>query len=400
MKHSIYIIATMLLALLSSCSDEDLSGNGNNSDMGGTKTLNFTLSIDAGDGLSVATRASSGTNIIPIPSDYRIYVYWFKGKLDGGQIKYYFEEANEVSSSLYTREVEVEGKYAYLFLAVPKDKGYDNVIEPTNMRDFGQANLEDESLIINSSQLAKTSNLNNCFLPFLEEDRAENENSKKTEFKVTRNLQIFGDGNYITAGYELHAPANIVLRRQFGAVEIQGTSNLQGKQVKCSVKSDYYRLYFSQMIKPANSASISEDGYYNSENLASDESGYVISDYFTTTYYKSIPSFTFDLNPDVNFLTEKGNLLIYLPYTEARRNGPVGAGHTTLYSMSIGGPEEGPSLTVTIDGDEYKYNDPFPIRRNTKAFFYIEGTELHFSGKDGNGGIDLDDDKWDGVATN
>ena len=113
-----------------------------------------------------------------------------------------------------------------------------------------------------------------------------------------------------------------------------------------------------------------------------------------------VPSITYNQETNGDFLTEKGNLLIYLPYTEARRNGPAGEGHTTLYSWSNGGSINGPSLTVTIDGREYKYNDPFPIRRNTKAFFYIEGTELHFSGKDGNGGIDLDDDKWDGVATN
>ena len=359
--------------------------------------MNFTLSIDAGDGLSVGTRASSGKNIIPIPSDYRVYVYWFKG--DG--VDFYFEKAEEVSSSLYSRKVDIEGKYAYLFLAVPKDKGYDDVIEPTNMRDFGQANFEDESIIINSGPLkAETSNLYNCFLSFLEEDGTEQKNSKKTEFKVTRNLQIFGDGNYITAGYEEHFPASIVLRRQFGAVEIQGTSSLQGKQVKCSVKSDYYRLYFSQMIKPANSASISEDGYYDSENSASDASNYASPGYFSTTFIKNIPSFTYNQEVNGDFLTGKGNLLIYLPYTEARRNGPAGKGHTTLYNMSDEGPEEGSSLTVTIDGHEYTYNDPFPIRRNTKAFFYIEGTELHFSGKDGNGGIDLDDDKWDGVATN
>lgn len=398
MKHSIYIIATMLLALLSSCSDEELSGNGSNSDMEGTKTLNFTLSIDAGDGLSVGTRASSGKNIIPIPSDYRVYVYWFKG--DDGT-NFYFEEAEEVSGSLYSRKVDIEGKYAYLFLAVPKGKGYDNVIELDNMRDFGQANLFDVGLIENSGSLIKgTSNLNNCFLPFLEEDGSEQNNVDKTEFKVTRNLQIFGDGNYITAGYDEHFPASIVLRRQFGAVEIQGTSSLQGKQVKCSVKSDYYRLYFSQMIKPANSASISEDGYYDSENSASDASKTASPGYFTTTYYSPVPSFTYNQGANGDFLTEKGNLLIYLPYTEAHRNGPAGKGHTTLYNMSDEGPEEGPSLTVTIDGHEYTYNDPFPIRRNTKAFFYIEGTELHFSGKDGNGGIDLDDDKWDGVATN
>ena len=398
MKHSIYIIATMLLALLSSCSDEELSGNGNNSDMEGTKTLNFTLSIDAGDGLSVGTRASSGKNIIPIPSDYRVYVYWFKG--DDGT-NFYFEEAEEVSGSLYSRKVDIEGKYAYLFLAVPKGKGYDNVIELDNMRDFGQVDVGDFSSTKSGNLIFGISNLDNCFLPFLEEDGTEQENYDKTEFKVTRNLQIFGDGNYITAGYDMHVPASIVLRRQFGAVEIQGTSTLQGKQVICSVKSDYYRLYFSQMIKPANSASISEDGYYKSQNIAIDKSNQAKGDYYSSTSYNEIvPSFVFNQEANGDFLTEKGNLLIYLPYTEAHRNGPAGKGHTTLYNMSDEGPEEGPSLTVTIDGHEYTYNDPFPIRRNTKAFFYIEGTELHFSGKDGNGGIDLDDDKWDGVATN
>lgn len=398
MKHSIYIIATMLLALLSSCSDEELSGNGNNSDMEGTKTLNFTLSIDAGDGLSVGTRASSGKNIIPIPSDYRVYVYWFKG--DDGT-NFYFEEAEEVSGSLYSRKVDIEGKYAYLFLAVPKGKGYDNVIELDNMRDFGQVDVGDFSSTKSGNLIFGISNLDNCFLPFLEEDGTEQENYDKTEFKVTRNLQIFGDGNYITAGYDMHVPASIVLRRQFGAVEIQGTSTLQGKQVICSVKSDYYRLYFSQMIKPANSASISEDGYYKSQNIAIDKSNQAKGDYYSSTSYNEIvPSFVFNQEANGDFLTEKGNLLIYLPYTEARRNGPAEYGHTTLYGWGLTNQLEGPSLTVTIDGHEYTYNDPFPIRRNTKAFFYIEGTELHFSGKDGNGGIDLDDDKWDGVATN
>ena len=79
------------------------------------------------------------------------------------------------------------------------------MIELNNMRDFGQANLFDVGLIENSGSLIKgTSNLNNCFLPFLEEDGSEQNNVDKTEFKVTRNLQIFGDGNYITAGYDEH----------------------------------------------------------------------------------------------------------------------------------------------------------------------------------------------------
>lgn len=398
MKRSIYIITTVLLALLSSCSDEDMPGKEHDSLEKKTQTLKFSLSIDGGDGFAVSTRASSNPNIQPIPSDYTVYVYWFQRNQDDGE-DYYIGMESVEGGSVYTKEVTIGEKYSYVFLAVPKN--YGNVISPDNIRDFGQANVSDFSS--NSGNLGETSKLKNCFLPFFADDENEASNSTKQGFSVTRNLQVFGDGNKITAGYELHAPANIVLRRQFGAIEIKGTESLKGKSVKCVVKSDYYRLYLSQMIKPENSVSLTEDEYYNSENEAQDAVSTIdpCGDYFSSTYFTDIiPSFTFEEeNVDDSFLTEEGNLLIYLPYTAAYTKGTVKEEHKTLYGYAVV-ESEGPSLTFSINGQEYKYEKPFPIRRNTKSYFSIEGTELHFSGQGGEGGIDLDDDEWDGVVTN
>lgn len=408
MKRLIYIITTVLFALLSSCSDEDMPGKENGFSEKKTQTLSFSLSIDEGDGLSVSTRASSGSGIQPLPTDaYHVYVYWFKvGQDENQDEKRFFMEAEAVTSPTYTKEVEVEGKYAYVFLAVP-DGEYNSVVEPENIRDFGQAVLDDGdySFTKNSGSLKEgTTILENCFLPFFTDDKSEKDNNspEKEGFNVTRNLQVFGDGNEITAGYDLHAPANIVLRRQFGAVEIQGTGNLAGKNVKCTVKSDYYRLYLSQMVKPENSASLTEDKYYSSQNsgTGSNSDSFFGRDYFSYSYSQYIlPSFTFNQTVDDSFLTSEGNLLIYLPYTTAKTQGSVENDEKTLYNHNDGDFEDGPSLTFTIDGKEYKYNQPFPIRRNTKAFFYIDGTELHLAGQNGDGGIDLDNDEWDGVVT-
>ena len=249
-----------------------------------------------------------------------------------------------------------------------------------------------------------TSNLKNCFFPFFSEDDGNLSYEEDVTFTIERDLVVFADGNAIPGNLEYHTPTKLLMTRQIGVVEIElDSKDVAGKEISCSVNSDYYRLYFSQMIKD------SKDGY-TSQNEADFEDKYNgdwsetygPGDYFSNTsngiaFIETLPTFTKTVTvPAEAANTEKYYLQLYLPYTTAQ---PVGASVPTyeqaniVYSTST--TSTTPGVSINIDGVTYNADRAFPIHRNTRTVFWIKGGRLETIF--GQGGIGLEDDEWDGL---
>lgn len=391
MKQLIYIICAAFFILLFSCSQEEMVMESVENE---TKTCSipFSLSIEGDAGFSILTRSGDE----PVNTgEYTVKMYLFKENADS---KYILDRAPvSITTSLYSIEdIEVGVHYAYLFVAVPQK--YGSVLDKA--RDFGTLSYDGGNPEYIYSQLIaysteKEINLNNCFIPFFEEDTQEN---KEASWAANRDLEIFGDGNYITAGLAYHTPIDLTMKRQVGVVEIQLTGINANDEIACSIQSDYYRIYFSQMIKDSNSK-------YSSQNLAVSRDGedYGIGDYFSATSSfvsgaSPLPTFTKTVAADAADIEDGNyNLQIVLPYTtaySAENTGTVPDEQKANYNRNS--KATGRMILTMPDKKQYTYTNSYPIHRNTKTTFYIEGTKL--TTKFGNSGIDLDDDEWDGVT--
>lgn len=414
MNKLAFIVWAFVAALFASCSDDELQ-NDLPKESKEPYTITFNLSIESGDGLSVSTRSGEdGVERIDL-TKYLVYVYWFHGEAgsDMGSMTL-MEEPEEVTEYFYSKTFEgeeAEKRHAYLFLAVPRDKGLDEVIQMSNMKDFGPvySNGYGHGYFTTSSQaMSESSLLKNCYILFFEDDISEATND--TEFSANRKLEIFGEGNVLPPSINSFTE-DVVLKRQFGIVRIKANSrDFTGKAVTCKINSDYYRLYLTQMIKESDGSGIDKE--YLSTNEAESQDGASMGytgDYFSSTYMFSddnsnhvTASLTWKKdNVTVEDLGEEGNIDIYLPYTTATSVGTTPSSEEqTNYSYYQIGALSTPSLTLEIEGEKYEYTNQFPIYRNGITPFYIKGTQMVIDWGDSDSGINLDNDDWDGITPN
>jgi len=403
MKNLIYILSMMLLALLASCSDDERLLPGKEENGSRMRSITFSLMLDESKDFSVSTR-SNDKNGVPFDDPnfkgkYVVYLYLFREEQDGNQ-EYILDRMEKVETSLYSiQNLEYSVNYKYLFVAV--SMGDESETFLTSARDFGTMSFDNQ---VTETIEINTSNLKNCFFPFFSEDDGNLSYEEDVTFTIERDLVVFADGNAIPGNLEYHTPTKLLMTRQIGVVEIElDSKDVAGKEISCSVNSDYYRLYFSQMIKD------SKDGY-TSQNEADFEDKYNgdwsetygPGDYFSNTsngiaFIETLPTFTKTVTvPAEAANTEKYYLQLYLPYTTAQ---PVGASVPTyeqaniVYSTST--TSTTPGVSINIDGVTYNADRAFPIHRNTRTVFWIKGGRLETIF--GQGGIGLEDDEWDGL---
>lgn len=404
MRNLIYILSMMLLALLASCSDDERLLPGKEENDSRMRSITFSLMLDESKGFSVSTR-SNDKNGVPfddpnLKGKYVVYLYLFREEEDGNQ-EYILDRMEEVETSLYSIQgLEYSVNYKYLFVAV--SMGDESEAFLKSARDFGTMSFDNpvtETIDINTS-----SNLKNCFFPFFSEDD-ENLSYEDVTFTIERDLVVFADGNAIPGNLEYHTPTKLLMTRQIGVVEIElDSKEVAGKEISCSVNSDYYRLYFSQMIKDSKDGytSQNEADFEDEDNGGWSENMGQAGDYFSNTsngiiYNETLPTFTKTITvPAEAANTEKYYLQLYLPYTTAQ---PVGASVPTneqaniVYSTST--TSTTPGVSINIDGVTYNADRAFPIHRNTRTVFWIKGGRLETTF--GQGGIGLEDDEWDGL---
>lgn len=415
MNKLLFMVWAVASALFVSCSEDEMQNELQHENKG-PYTVTFNLSIESGDGLSVSTRSGEGDSVRIDLTKYLVYVYWFHETTssDLGSMALMDENQPELideTKYFYTKTFEgdeAEKRHAYLFLAVPKDKGLDDVIKMENIKDLGSAIYDDfTGITANSTSMTTTSSLKNCYIPFFTDDESEKKNSNKIEFSANRKLEIFGEGSVLLPNTNL--TEKVVLKRQFGIVRIKANGqDYKGKSVTCKINSDYYRLYLTQMIKEPNA----DDGgsfakeYESTNNAMSNDGSIYGGDYFSLTYRKNNCTASFEWTSSsvtASDLDEEGNINIYLPYTTAKAVGEtVSKEEQTNYSYNDIQAFSTPSIKFEIDGHGYEYTvnstyPQFPIYRNGITAFYLNGTQMDI---EWDGGIDLDNDDWDGIAPN
>lgn len=361
------------ICLFASCEKEIVVSRETDSNI---NTVTFKLSSIESSFTSNVTKAAA--NSVVNLSEYDVMFYLFK-QTDLG---YQLTVKKPVTEILFKIEVEKEKNYKYVIAATKKRAG--TGINPLIVaKDYFQGYSGEVEATVESASL-----LSNCFFDICGTGSLAFGGGE--EVSINENPEIYAGGFDLSTSYTFHTPVDIVLKRQIGAVEFRLTGLTPGTQhtFKCSVPSDYYRLYLSQIVR----VDVNHD--FDSQNKGVNEDTGIIDggDYYGNV--SGVSDFLYFTKEETLTVTsDKYNFYIYMPYTIASENtitnGLYSEGNAN-YSENIG---QG-TLTLTIDNTQnYTYSKAFPIYRNKKSYFLLKG-ENELECKLGN--IALDDDEWNG----
>lgn len=388
MKHLLLI---SLLCCLVSCSEDSVV-----TEPEVTQRITFTLSGLTNDNLSTKALQTRAVDWIDF-GKYTVKFYLFKenkSKLnpDTNQSVYVLESMRGITEPVVTVDVKPDTNYKYIFAATTTTQ-----TEWLTAKDFGTIDFNKTPSYSSPEAVEGTSVMENCYFQLGTTDNFDYSGTATTTSRV--NEELYADGYTINTSFNFSTPIGVVLRRQVGLVEFQLSGVKDGDVVSCDVPTDYYRLYFSQICKINTT-----DNYVSSNNAFSDNASWAN---LHPDYYSFVTNFNAGNYHMLSFIKKetlsgvtnsKYNFRIFMPYTTAKE---IGSSVPTIEKANYKVKEQtvGDGVKLTINGTTYNYNQPFPIYRDGKTYFMIQGTQLvtyWSSGSDG--GIDLDDDKWDGVT--
>lgn len=381
-----YILLIPFFCCLFSCSEETAM-----EETAATHTLTFNLSGH------FSTRTTQARTIDWIDfGKYMVKFYLFKenkGKLHPttGKSVYVLESMREVTEPVVTIEVTPDTNYKYIFAATTKGQS-----DLLTIKDFGTLNFDNYPVYGSPEAVVGTSVMDNCYFQLAAEDAFDYSGAANTTNRVDQ--ELYADGYTINTSFNFSTPIGVVLRRQVGLVEFQLSNVKDGDVVSCSVPTDYYRLYLTQINK------INTTDNYQSSNEAFPDNNWsdLYQDYYShvVTYNAGTPEMlSFTKQETLSGISNsKHNFRIFMPYTTIKEvGGSVPATEQANYKVKNGAV--GTGVKLTINGTTYSYTQSFPIFRDGKTYFMIKGTQLvTYWSPNSDGGIDLDDDKWDGVT--
>lgn len=410
MKHIILILSVCLSFALWSCMESNIPDNPDKED-NGKCSVTFALSKSDDSNFNIVTKAQGSL----VPNGYTVVFYLFKNDTESNQ--YQLVQKETVYPPLYTIEnLEKKSQYKYVFAATKDENA--SVLDAI---DFSKGTTK-TGTIVPSTTLARVEDgniLENCFISYVEDGNPLTYTNDET-IVINKDLEIYGCGSLFIPGQVSSTPIDVIMERQFGVVEFIYTDAQVGDKLTCSFSSDYYRLYLSQMIRD----DITKE--YTSSNLAMmpfNGNTYVhgnmgINDYKTGDYYSALgilkskailPVF----KKEKTLAAGQNSIQVYVPYTTATT---VGTEVDNTYKANYisftgtGGPVNSlmkdrfkGSVFLRVEKTdntikEYKREGneaPFPIYRNAKTTFTTVGND-YMQISIGNGGINIDDDNWDG----
>lgn len=361
----------------------------------GTTSVTFQLNgLDNSDFSVSVTRAAE--TIIPVDfSQYAVRFYLFeeKGTDRRGDRAYVLKKSSDITEPTFTMEgLTANTNYKYVFIATPKvGKNETELTALLTPRDFGDFNPDNPSNTLQNITQDK-SLISNSYLPMV---KTEAFNYSAATAEALESSDIYTEGFDLSTSFTFHTPIGIVLKKQVGMVEFRIKLTQGEHNLSCSIPSDFYRLYLSQIVRvdmkseytSINHASVRNDSY-------ADFTDYISGDYYSELasqlWGSSLLSFTKQQTVTVTNADEYTYFRIYMPYTTAVSVGTaVSDGQKANYNRAS---KAAGTMTLTIDGKNYTYGNAFPIYRNAKTYFYIQGDKLVADFE----GINLDDNEWDG----
>lgn len=381
MKQVFYIL--LLLCFFTSCERDILTVREENGD---ARTVTFNLSGVESPFVTTVTKATGKQAADLSELDVIFYLFKYVGKDD----KYKLVNIKQVTEIIFTMAIDANTDYKYLIAAAKKIPG--TGINPLIVaKDYNTMDVMGGTFEVRNATVADSSFIENCFFDISGSVAyTDGENISMNE-----NPEIFADGFNLLTSYNFHTPVDVVLKRQVGAVEFKVTGLTPGTvhTFECSIPSDYYRLYLSQIVRKDVSSDYTSQNQGSNADL-SDLAGVEAGDYYgKVAEANGASSFLYFTKKETVSSGENYNFFIYMPFTVASQN----ISTTSLYYQgnANGNPSLGDgSLTLTIDGTRgYTYTKPFPVYRNKKSYFLLKGdNDLECQ----LGNIGLDDDPWDG----
>lgn len=394
--------ALLLVALCSACSDNTIGTE----EIPESKPASISFHINGIDEMPV-TRAGkvSGQNIF---KKYVVKLCLFaEEKNTGGGPTNPYPTATLVDGypkDITTANVTIElpdiTTYNYLYTFIACEKAYKDklVVQELNPEEEYEAVWRDAT----SGSL-----YTNCSILVLD---AENQKTFEKAPEAGDYFMVYGFGEGITTVSDENVsyyPKSIVLTRQMGAV-VFSTGNI-AQQAECSVFTEFYRLYLSQMVEKGPQSAGTRNHAHNGEygingtdsanpNENPEVNPYAYGDYAGMVIGKNKCSFTQSFTQGTTVGTgdqQISGYVMYLPCTTVRQKDIP---EQEYANVSFAGGN--PATSITTGSKTYSTSTKFPIYPNRRTILTIgDGSTLDVSFSEADSGINYEDD-WNGGLVN
>lgn len=393
---SIFLTTVLCTACSEDVVDTENTSNG--------KPTSLTFRIDGIEDMTI-TRASnvSGADIF---SKYVVKLYLFAEKQgEGGTTTNPYPNAKLVRGPILVDKPTVTitdldmDTYNYCYVIVACEEAYENYME---VKEFDVDGYDYSGPL---EELDEESLYTNCCIPVLDET---NMAPYGKEAKAEDYFMVYGFGgtsSAYTGEVDFIQPVSVVLRRQMGAVVFNvGDIN---NEATCSVFTEFYRLYLSQMVESSNTQAGTRNHAHNGAVTGTDDeesqvpedphrpyssgdyAGFCISNQsFTQNFTKGTV-----IGGGTSGEEQVTGYVMYLPCTTVRTK-DIPAQENA--NVNFGGTEEVAKTTITTNGKTYSTSTSFPIYPNRRTILTAnDGGQLTVSFSGEGGGINYEDD-WNG----
>lgn len=387
------LLCTWLMACMCMSCSEDVIEDDSAAQQGKKGSVSFLLSgIDAG----VSTRAAQNIDF----SQYTVKCYVFKQNEGSSGYDCTLIQEVDVRNSLITfNNLEINKHYCFGFFAVRNAYKDKLVLKEYTNDDFTNYTAPQNAKVGNSKYLK-------CFLQIFEESGLGQAGGFLQPYSdgTNEDFMIYGvlvETSPVESDYQMQ---KISLKRLLGAVEFN--PNNVGKITECKVYSNFYRLYLTQMqvndATTLNRVTMLESNFEigNTGNyyMYSDLTGMWGGQYYIGRQFTEKQVYIENGEKHYRILLPCTTVKDYSDKIPVEECANTFFGTQNSYGDSAYDIPDFPT-SVTINGTVYTTTKPFPIFPNRTTVLTVgNGNQLtvSFKGVNGTGGIDVDNDDWDG----
>lgn len=219
--------------------------------------------------------------------------------------------------------------------------------------------------------LAENSQYDNCCIAALDETNYCPYSKKGEDY-----FMVYGAGGEVPTLNDSFTPVEIILTRQMGAVVFNTGASTTDVQATCSVFTDYYRLYLSQMVEANTNGTRNHCDDYAS--------------------YNSYPIYSQTFEGGSQITESLEGYMMYLPCTTTKAFGSTIPENEKANYDGAGNYNGYIETSIKIGGKTYSTTDPFPIYPNRRTILTIgDGSTINVSFGSENNPINQEGD-WNG----
>lgn len=359
------LLMLLMAAFWTSCSEDTIGTETNES-----KLSSVTFHIGGIEGLR--TRAANGIEDIDF-NKYGARLYLFKDQIKDSQTDpnnpypgfTLASDPVEITEGYVTIDNLNRTEYNYIYIIVAYEKAY---AEEAKVMSWDADNYTGNELEADESLYTT------CYIAALDENNSNAPYSLQGDDK----FMIYGAGGEIVSQLDQFVPVEVILTRQMGAVVFStGAEDIERIPASCTITTDYYRLYLSQIIETQS----------GTQNHCSDFAS-----------QNSYPDISIEFSGGA-FINELKGYMVYLPCTTTKAYESYEASNipdNEKINYKYAEPEATGTTSITVEGETYATSQLFPIYPNRRTILTIgDGSKITVSFGDDKGNINQEGD-WNG----